>query len=157
MTSTGMPAPAVSRTTTLPTRPAGAADATPLAFPVATAVTQSLVVVASRMDIIIMTTDLTATGVLLGASGRCRTATAKDPEDHRSRRPPLVVVTLKVPRVRVATATWTSTGGQEGGEARTIRTGIDARTKLPTATATMLAVNAIPGVPFIRPIPSSIT
>ncbi len=153
----GMPAPAVTHMDTLPTRPAGAADATPLACPVATAVTQSLVVVASRTDIIITTADLTATGALVGASGRCRTATAKDPEDHRACRLPLVVVTFKVPRVRVATATWTSTGGQEGGEATMSGMGIDARTKLPTTTATMLAENAIPGVPFIRPIPSSIT
>ncbi len=117
-----------------------------------------------------ITSDPTATGALRGASGRrsrrcrrCRTRERRtELTDLRPCRFPIlpfVVVTPTSAPVCATTATGTSTGGEEAGGCRkpggeTI--GIDAFTIPPTVSFLTRTEKAIPGVPFIRPIPSSV-
>ncbi len=124
----------------------------------------------SHIDVTIIASDLTATGVSSGASVRPRrrrrrrrrrtrnsAADSSDLRPCRSLAPPLVVVTSISAPVCVVTMTRTSAGGKERGGSRR-RPGAatgrsDARTKPPTVTAHANTKDAIPGVPFIRPIP----
>ncbi len=116
----------------------------------------------------VIASDPTATGASSGAecclSRRRRRRRTCDPWtdllDARPRRPPpspFVVVTSAMAPACATTATRTTTGGQEEEGAMSSQggaVGIDARTVTLTAITCSSTKEAIPGVPFIRPIPN---